>query len=80
MTVVHAQEAQIQTNDPPSNLVAQFLARDDGDLVADALVRVEVQRQLGVVALDDDARRLLYRLCTHATLQPGWLLRIASIF
>lgn len=37
-----------------SHLVAKTLRRNDGDLIADALVGLEVESQLGVVALDDD--------------------------
>lgn len=45
-----------------TDLVAEALGGDDGDLVADPLVRFEVERQFGVVALDDDFGRLLDRL------------------
>lgn len=45
-----------------TNLVAEPLGGNDGDLVADALVRFEVEGELGVVALDDDFGRLLDRL------------------
>lgn len=40
-------------------LVPKFLAGDDGDLLAHALVGVEVVAQARVVLLDDDPRRLL---------------------
>jgi hypothetical protein len=42
-----------------THLVPQPLRRNDGDLIADALVGLEVQSELGVVALDDDLGRLL---------------------
>lgn len=37
-----------------AHLVAKTLGGDDGDLIADALVGLEVERQLGVVTLNDD--------------------------
>jgi len=52
----------------PGNLVAQGLGGDDGHLLADALVGVEVQRQASVVLLDDDLSGLLHRLGSYATL------------
>lgn len=51
------------------NLVAQTLAGDDGDLLADLLVDVKVHRQAGVVLLDDHPRGLLNGLGTNATLE-----------
>ena len=36
------------------DLVAESFGRDDGDLLADALVGVEVEGELGVVLVDDD--------------------------
>ena len=45
-----------------THLVPQPLALDGGNLIANALVGLEVESQLGVVALDDDLRRLLDRL------------------
>ena len=39
-------------------LIAKTLRGDDGDLVADALVGLEVEGEFGVVALDDDFGRL----------------------
>ena len=36
-------------------------------LIADPLVGLEVERQLGVVPLNDDLGRLLDRLCSNAT-------------
>lgn len=40
------------------DLVAKTLGGDDGDILSDALVGREVQRQARVVLLDDDARSL----------------------
>lgn len=37
-----------------TNLVAETLGGNDSDLIADTLVGLEVERQLGVVTLDDD--------------------------
>lgn len=48
-------------------LVAQALRGNDGDLIADALVGLEVEGELGVVALDDDLGRLLDCLGANAT-------------
>lgn len=49
------------------NLVAQTLGGDDGNLVADPLVGLEVERELGVVTLDDDLGGLLHGLGADAT-------------
>jgi hypothetical protein len=51
-----------QTNNL-SYLVAQALGGNDGDLIADSLVGLEVQSQLGVVTLNDDLGGLLDSLC-----------------
>lgn len=53
----------------PGDLVAELLAGDDGDLLAHALVGVEVVAQPGVVLLDDDPSGLLHRLGPDSTLQ-----------
>lgn len=50
-----------------SNLVAKALGSDDGDLIADALVGLEVEGELGVVPLNDDLGGLLDGLGTDAT-------------
>lgn len=50
-----------------TDLVAQALGGNDGDFIADALVGLEVEGELGVVALDDDLGRLLDRLRPDAT-------------
>ena len=47
-------------------LVAEGLRGDDGDLLDDPLVSVEVEGQLGVVLLDDDPSSLLHGLCSDA--------------
>lgn len=53
----------------PCNLVAQRLAGDDGHLLTDLLVDVEVITQTGVVLLDDHPSRLLHCLGPHAPLR-----------
>ena len=50
-----------------SYLVPQPLAGNDGNLIADALVGLEVEGEFGVVALDDDLGGLLDGLRAHAT-------------
>lgn len=45
-----------------ADLVAQPLRRNDGNLIADSLVRFEVEGKLGVVSLDDNFGGLLHRL------------------
>jgi hypothetical protein len=50
-----------------SHLVAQTLGGNDGNLIADALVGLEVESQLGVVTLNDDLGGLLDSLGTNAT-------------
>ena len=49
------------------NLVSEPLGGNDGDLITDPLVGLEVQRQLGVVTLNDDLGGLLDGLCADAT-------------
>lgn len=49
------------------NLVPQALGGNDRDLIADPLVGLEVQRQLGVVTLNDDLGGLLDGLGTDTT-------------
>jgi hypothetical protein len=46
-----------------SYLVAETLGSNDGDLIADSLVGLEVESQLGVVTLNDDLGGLLDSLC-----------------
>lgn len=50
-----------------ADLVAQALGGDDGDLIADSLVGLEVESELGVVSLNDDLGGLLNCLRTNAT-------------
>lgn len=50
-----------------AHLVAQTLAGNDGDLITDALVGLEVESELGVVTLDDDLGGLLHGLGADAT-------------
>lgn len=50
-----------------SYLVAQALGGNDGDLIADALVGLEVEGELGVVTLNDDLGGLLDSLGANAT-------------
>jgi hypothetical protein len=54
-----------------SYLVAEALGGDDGNLIADALVRLEVEGELGVVPLNDDLGGLLHGLGTNATHLDG---------
>lgn len=42
-----------------ANLVAKTLGGNDGDFIAKTLVGLEVERQLGVVTLNDDLGGLL---------------------
>jgi hypothetical protein len=50
-----------------SNLVPETLRRDDGNLIADPLVGLKVQRELWVVPLNDDLGGLLDGLGSDAT-------------
>lgn len=50
-----------------THLVAQTLASDDGDFIADALVGLEVEGETRVVALDDDFGGAFDGLGTDAT-------------
>jgi len=50
-----------------SYLVPQPLAGNDGNLIADTLVGLEVEGELRVVALNDDLGRLLNCLRPYAT-------------
>ena len=54
--------------DAGTDLIPQTLASNDGDFIADTLVRLEVQGQFWVVAFDYDFGRLLYGLGANATL------------
>lgn len=55
----------------PCYLVAELLAGNNGDLLAHALVGVEVVAQARVVLLDDDPGRLLHGLGANAALRAG---------
>jgi hypothetical protein len=59
-----------------THLVAQALRGNDGDLVADALVGLEVEGQLGVVPLNDDLGGLLDCLSANATHFGDLMLRL----
>ena len=50
-----------------SYLVAKTLGSNDGNLIADSLVGLEVEGQLGVVPLNDNFGGLLNGLSTNAT-------------
>jgi hypothetical protein len=50
-----------------SHLVAEALGSDDSDLITDTLVGLEVECELGIVALNDDLSGLLDGLGTNAT-------------
>jgi hypothetical protein len=52
----------------PGDLVSELLARDDGDLLADALVGVKVQSETSVVLFDEGLGRLLDGLGSNASL------------
>lgn len=61
-----------------SNLVAKALGGNDSDLIAKTLVGLKVERQLGVVALDDDLGGPLDCLGSNAThfggcVLAGWM-------
>lgn len=53
----------------PSNFIFQWFARDDGNFLAQPLVGMEIDGQLGVILLNDDPRGLFDRLCSHTTLK-----------
>ena len=48
-----------------SNLVAHSLGRQNGNLINDTLVGVEIEGQFSVVLLDDSTSTLLNDLCTE---------------
>ena len=55
-----------------SYLVAQSLRRNDGNLIADALVGLKVEGEFWVVAFDDDLCGLLDGFCADATHVGGF--------
>ncbi len=59
-----------------ADLVAEALGGDDSNLIADALVGLEVEGELGVVPLNDDLGGLLNGLGTNAT-HFGGLIRMS---
>jgi len=63
-----------QVSGVTGDLVAQALGGNDGDLIANALVGLEVQSELGVVALNDDLRRSLDSLGADSSHFGGLLL------
>jgi hypothetical protein len=56
-----------------SYLVAEPLRCNDGDLIADSLVGLEVESQFGVIPLNDDLGGLLNSLSTNSTHDCGLL-------
>lgn len=54
-----------------SDLVAQPLGLDNGNLLTYPLVCVKVERETAVILLDNDTRSLLHGLGTHTTLQEA---------
>jgi hypothetical protein len=64
-----ALDALHQVRREPRNLVAQPLRRDDGHLLRNLLVGLEVQSHARVVPLDHHPRRLLHGLRPHTPLQ-----------
>jgi len=57
-----------------SYLVAETLGSNDCDLIADSLIGLEIEGQLGVVSLNDDLGGLLDGLGTNATHDCGiWM-------
>lgn len=59
------------TRSVKTDLVAETLAGNNGNFITDALVRLKVEGELGVVALDDDLGGFLDRLCPYATHDCG---------
>ena len=55
-----------------TDLVAQALGGNDGNLIANPLVGLEVEGELGVVPLNDDLGGLLDSLGTNATHFAGF--------
>jgi len=61
-----------------ADLVPQPLAGDDGNLIANPLVRLEIEGELGVVALDDDLGRLLHGLRSISSVAvPPYILGVS---
>lgn len=51
---MHHADADVQVCGISGNLVSKALGGNNGNLVADSLVGLEVKRELGVVSLNDD--------------------------
>lgn len=69
---IHRLAAQPQTEANeclPSDFVSQRLGWDDGGLLANAFVCMEIHSQTSVVFLDDDLSGLLDSLRAYATLE-----------
>lgn len=62
-----------------THLVAEALGSNNGDLIADTLVGLEVQGELGVVPLNDDLGGLLDSLGANATHFGGVEKRLAIV-
>merc|ERR550539_2001758 len=62
-----ALESLHQVSDEPGNLVAERLGGNEGNLLNDPLVGVEIEGKLGVVLLDDDPGSLLDGFGSDAT-------------
>jgi hypothetical protein len=60
-------------------LVTETLRGNDGDLIADSLVGLEVQGQLWVVPLNDDLGGFLHRLGTNATHDCGCEISVVEL-
>lgn len=61
------------------NLVAETLGGNDGNLIADALVGLEVEGQAGVVTLNDDLGGLLDGLGADATHVGGVVMVVGGV-
>ena len=61
-------DAPHETSDVTGDLVSHTLRRNFGDVITDAFVGVEIQRQARIVSLDDSSRRFLDGLGTNLTL------------
>merc|ERR1719477_266520 len=61
-------------SDTSGNFVPQLLAGDDGDLLTDAFVDMEVMCETCVVFLNHNTSSLLHSLCSNTTHGDGFLL------
>lgn len=62
-----------------SDLVPQPLAGNDGNLIAQLLVDLEVEGELGIVPLNDDLSGPLDGLSPDATHDGRWLTRSMAL-